>query len=80
MTARGRVELTGIAGALQVFEDLLVDAAEGVAVASVLLKLISLDLVDDLADQSAGLHVVVGVFKDITDHQGALAALSLDAG
>jgi hypothetical protein len=36
----GGVELARVAGALQVFQDLLVDAAEGVAVA-VLLKSIS---------------------------------------
>ena len=61
--ARG-VELARIAGALQVAQDLLVDAAEGVAVAAVV-EVDLADLVDDLAHQGAGLHVVVGIFEHV---------------
>ena len=69
--ARG-VELARVAGALQVAQDLLVDAAEGVAVARVV-EVDFADLVDDLAHQRAGLHVVVGVFEHAADDAGALA-------
>ena len=67
--ARG-VKLTRVAGALQVLEDLLVDVAEGVAVFGVV-EVDLADLVDDLADQGAGLHVVVGILEDVADDLGA---------
>ena len=73
--ARG-VELAGIAGALQVLEDLLVDVAEGVAVFGVV-EVDLADLVDDLAHQGAGLHVVVGIFEDVANDQGAFAGRAL---
>ncbi|MNE33638.1 hypothetical protein D3C80_1273210 [compost metagenome] len=67
--ARG-VELTGIAGVLQVTQQLLVHVAKGVA----LLRLVKvhpfLNLVDHLADQLAGLHVVVGILEHATHHIG----------
>ena len=46
------VELAGVARALEVFEDLLVDAAKGVAVLGIV-EVDLADLVDDLAHQGA---------------------------
>ncbi len=65
------VELARVAGALQVPEDLLVDVVEGVAVGGAV-EVDLVELVDDLAHQGAGLHVVVGVLEDALDHAGAL--------
>ena len=67
-----RVVFAGVAGVLQVAQDLLVEVAEQVAV----LRLVEVDagddLVDDLAHQVAGLHVVVGVLEDAADDEAAL--------
>ena len=75
-----RVVLAGIAGALQVAQDLLVDVAEQVAV----LRLVEIDAVDDLVDhlpqQRAGLHVVVGILEDGADHEAALVVVRRLAG
>jgi len=70
--ARG-VELAGVAGALQVLEDLFVEVVEEVAVAAVV-EVDLVDLVDHLAQQVAGLHVVEGVFKDLLDDVAARVA------
>src|SRR5439155_2717944 len=70
-SARG-VELAGVAGALQVAQNLLVNAAECVTIARVV-KVDFADLVDDLAHQRARLHVVVSIFEHTADHTGALA-------
>ena len=32
------------------------------------------DLIDDLAHQGAGLHVVVGILKDVADNLGSLTS------
>ena len=65
-----RVELTGVAGVLQVAQQLLVHVAEGMT----LLRLVEvhalLDLVDHLADKLAGLHVVVSILEYATHHVG----------
>ena len=67
-----RVVLAGVAGVLQVAQDLLVEVAEQVAV----VRLVEIDAgddpVDDLAHQVAGLHVVVGVLEDAADDEAAL--------
>ncbi len=66
-----RIEFPGVAGALQVFENLLVDVTKGVALLGLVEVDALLDLVDHLADELAGFHVVVGVFKYAADHVGA---------
>ena len=60
----GRVVLARVAGALEVGQDLFVDVAEMLALGQVV-KVDVVDLVDHLAHELAGLHVVVGVFEDI---------------
>ncbi len=67
----GRVVLARVAGALQVVQDLLVDVAEVLALGQVV-EVDAVDLVDHLAHELAGLHVVVGVFEDIA-HDAAAA-------
>ena len=69
----GGVELPGIAGALQVFKNLFVNGAEGMAV-FLGVEVDLADLVDHLAHQGAGFHVVVGVFKNVLHHQRPFAA------
>jgi len=73
----GGVELARIAGALEVLEDLFVDVAEGMAVVF-RIEIDLADLVDHLAHQGAGFHVVVGVRKDVPDDEGAFAMHPLD--
>ena len=68
----GRVELAGIAGALQVFQDLFVEVAEQVAVLRLVEVDAFVDFVDDLPHQLAGLHVVVGVLENGADDEAAL--------
>ena len=58
------VELARVPGALQVAEDLFVNAAERVAVARVV-EVDFGDLVNDLAHQRTRLHVIVGVFEHV---------------
>jgi hypothetical protein len=62
----GGVVLAGVAGGLQVVEDLLVDVAEVLALGEVV-EVDAVDLVDHLAHELAGLHVVVGVLEDVAD-------------
>jgi hypothetical protein len=66
------VVLAGVAGVLQVAQDLLVEVAEEVAV----LRLVEVEAADDLVDhlthQVTGLHVVVGVLEDAADDEAAL--------
>ncbi len=69
-----RVVLAGIAGRLQVVEDLLVDVAEVLALGEVV-EVDLVDLVDHLPHQLAGLHVVVGVLEHVADHAAAVAGL-----
>ena len=63
--ARG-VELAGVAGGLEVLEELLVDVAEHVAVIGGV-EVDAVDLVDDLPHQRAVLHVVVGILEGHAD-------------
>ena len=60
--ARG-VVFAGVAGALEVAQELLVDVAEQVAVFGAVEVDALVDLVDDLPQEGAGLHVVVGVLE-----------------
>ena len=69
----GGVVLARVAGALQVVEQLLVDVAEVLALGQVV-EVDAADLVDHLAQELAGLHVVVGVLEDVTHHAGAVGA------
>ncbi len=55
-----RVVFARVAGALQVVQDLFVDIAEVLALGEVV-EVDGVDLVDHLAHELAGLHVVVGV-------------------
>ena len=70
-----RVVFAGVAGALQVVEDLLVDVAEVLALGEVV-EIDLVDLVDDLPHELAGLHVVVGVFEHVAHHAAAVARLA----
>jgi len=74
--ARG-VELARIPRTLQVFKYLLVDAAKGMAIGSVI-EVDLADFVDHLPQQGARLHVVIGIFKQIADHQGTRAIFAGD--
>ena len=65
----GRVVLARVAGALQVVQDLLVDVAEVLALGQVV-EVDLVDLVDHLAHELAGLHVVVGVLEDTRAPRG----------
>ena len=58
------VVLAGVAGRLQVVEDLLVDVAEVLALAQIV-EVDAIDLVDHLAHELAGLHEVVSVFEHV---------------
>ena len=70
-----RVVLAGVAGALEVVEDLLVDVAEVLALGEVV-EVDLVDLVDHLAHELAGLHVVVGVLEDVAHDAAAVARLA----
>ena len=70
--ARG-VELTGIAGGLEILEELFVDVAEHVAIIGGV-EVDAVDLVDDLAHQRAVLHVVVGILEGRSDEASDLVA------
>ncbi|MNX97609.1 hypothetical protein D3C86_1299820 [compost metagenome] len=67
--ARG-VKLAGVTGVLQVAQQLLVEIAELVALLGLIEVHAFLNLVDHLAQQLTGLHVVVGVFKHAAHHEG----------
>jgi len=62
----GGVELAGIAGGLEVLEQLFVNVAEEVAVAG-RVKINAVDFVDDLAHEGAVLHIVVGILEGGAD-------------
>ena len=68
----GGIKLPGVAGGLEVAEELFVDVAEEVAVVGGV-EVDAVDLVDDLAHQRAVLHVVVGVLEDLADERADLA-------
>jgi len=65
-----RVELARVAGVLQIAQQLFVEVAELVALLGLVEVHALLDLVDHLAQQLAGLHVVVGVFEHAAHHKG----------
>ena len=65
-----RVVLARVAGRLQVVEQLLVDVAEVPSVGEVV-EVDAVDLVDDLPQQVAGFHVVVGVLEHVSHDAGA---------
>jgi len=70
----GRVVLPCVSGALKVLKDLLIEIAKHVAVLTageVHLR----QLVDHLAHQVTGFHIVVGIFKDGADDGGAGIAI-----
>ena len=75
VTGARRVVLAGVAGALQVAQDLFVDVAEQVAVLRLVEVDAVVDLVDHLAHQCAGLHVVVGILEDAADDEAALVVV-----
>ena len=70
----GGVVLAGVPGALEVVQDLLVDVAEVLALGQVV-EVDGVDLVDHLAHELAGLHVVVGVLEDVAHHAAAIVLL-----
>ena len=72
------VVLAGVAGGLQVVEDLFVDVAKVLARGQVV-EVDIVDLVDHLAHQLAGLHVVVGILEDIAHHPAAVSGLAAGA-
>ena len=73
-----RVVFAGVAGRLQVVEELLVELAEVLA----LLQVVEIDLVDavdHLPHQLAGFHVVVGVLEHVAHDAAAVAGLARGA-
>ena len=68
----GSVEFAGVACALQVFEQFLVDVVEGVAVRGAV-EVDLVEFVDDLAHEGAVFHVVEGIFKRALHDEGARA-------
>ena len=69
------VELACVARVLQIGQDLLVDLAELVAVA-LFVEVDFAQLVDDLPQQGAGLHVVVGVLEHAAHYTGQRGVLA----
>ena len=63
----GRIEFAGRTCALQLFQNGLVDLAEGVAF-RIIVQLEIVNRIDDLAQQDAVLHVVVGLGKHSLDN------------
>ena len=70
----GRVVLAGIARGLQVVQDLFVDVAKMLAFGQVV-EVDLVDLVDHLAHQLAGFHVVVGILEHIANDATAVAGM-----
>src|SRR5690606_29095014 len=68
--ARG-VKLACVTSALQVAQNLFVHIAKGVTLFGVVVVDAFLNFVNYLADKLARFHVVVGVFKDVTNNHGA---------
>ncbi len=73
----GRVEFTGVTGALQTAEDRFVNLTEGVTVL-VLLKVDLVNDIDNLAEQDAVLHVVVVVLESRADNDLAHGGILID--
>ena len=73
----GRIEFTGVTGALQAAEDRFVNLAEGVAVL-VLLKVYLVNGIDNLAEQDTVLHVVVVVLEGGADNDLAHGGILID--
>ncbi len=74
----GGVELARVARALQVFEDFFVQVVELVTLA-LAVEVDGVQLIDDLAQQVAAFHVVVGVFKHAAHHVAARVAPGIPA-
>ena len=70
-----RVIFARIAGRLQIGEDLLVDLAKMLPVGE-RIEIDAVDLVDHLAHELAGFHVVVGVFEHVAYHAAAVAGFA----
>ena len=70
-----RVVFAGIAGRLQVVEELLVDVAEVLPLVEIV-EVDLIDLVDHLPHQLAGFHVVVGVLEHVAHDAAAVARLA----
>jgi hypothetical protein len=70
-----RVVFARIAGALQVVEDLFVYVAEMLSLGQVV-EVDLADLVDHLSQELAGLHVVVGVLKNVANDTAAISMLA----
>ncbi len=75
-SARG-VVLTGVAGALQVVQQLLVDVAKVLALGQIV-EIHAAKPVNHLAHELAGLHVVVGVLEHIAHHAAAVGVGAAD--
>ena len=73
----GRIEFTGVTGALQTAENRFVDLAEGVTVL-VLLKIDLVNDIDNLAKQDAILHIVVIVLESRADNNLAHGGVFVD--
>ena len=69
------VVLARVSCGLQVVEDLFVDVAEVLALGQVV-EVDAVDLVDYLAHELAGLHVVVGVLEYVSHHAAAVSRLA----
>ena len=72
-----RVELTGIAGTLQVVEQLLVDIAKVFALAEII-EINAVNLVHHLPQQLARFHVVIGIAKHLLHHLGSVGIGALE--
>ena len=72
-----RIIFARIAGGLQVVQDLLIDVAEMLALGQVV-EVYAIDLVDHLAHQLTGLHVVVGILEHIAHDAAPVARLIRD--
>lgn len=73
----GRVVLTGVAGTLEIVEQLFVDVAEVFALAEII-EINAIDLVHHLPQQLARFHVVVGVAEHLLHHLGAVGMGALE--
>ena len=69
------VELTRVARALQVFQYLFINRAEGVAISGAV-EVDLVDLVNHLPHQRAGFHVVIGILEHIADNLCSFAHLA----
>ena len=69
------VVFAGIAGALEVVEDLLVDVAEVLALGEII-EVDAADLVDHLTHELPGFHVIVGILEDLANDPSAVAGFA----